>query len=148
MPEGQLCIACKSSPASFRCLECGPLSYFSFECLSKSHTSQSLRVFHSFLLLSLWTTCHINGSRSTVAINCCQSKTGIHFWASGLSWNPPVQVSGSSERHLGCSAVQMFSHCRYPVNWVFYGLFMMWPLCSTAKKCLPGFYWLIWGVQV
>lgn len=46
MSEGQLCTACESLPASFRCLQCGPLSYFCFNCLSKSHTSQSMRVFH------------------------------------------------------------------------------------------------------
>ena len=44
MPEDQLCTHCCVAEASFRCLQCGPCSYYCHDCLHEWHTCNN--VFH------------------------------------------------------------------------------------------------------
>lgn len=37
MPDSQLCLLCADSPATMRCLKCGPKAYFCEECFTDLH---------------------------------------------------------------------------------------------------------------
>ena len=44
-PSNQLCTYCNTNEARFRCHQCGPYTYFCFDCLKQNHTKTS--VLHS-----------------------------------------------------------------------------------------------------